>query len=95
MPEPHADYLGKTHEPAPDARVLSLVPSLTELMFDLGLAGAEDAASIIVNGQTAAVDVMAISAVDQPEASFQAASNPWHFISSGCAALARQRSRLK
>lgn len=39
MPEPHADYLGKTHEPAPDARVLSLVPSLTELMFDLGLAG--------------------------------------------------------
>jgi hypothetical protein len=27
--------------------------------FDLGLAGAEDAASIIVNGQTAAVDVMA------------------------------------
>jgi ABC-type Fe3+-hydroxamate transport system substrate-binding protein len=38
MPEPPADYLGKTHEPAPDARVLSLVPSLTELMFDLGLA---------------------------------------------------------
>ena len=57
--------------------------------FDLGLAGAEDAASIIVNGQTAAVDVMAISAVDQPEASFQAASNPWHFISSGCAASQR------
>ena len=63
--------------------------------FDLGLAGAEDAASIIVNGQTAAVDVMAISAVDQPEASFQAASNPWHFISSGCAAEPAQRVRLR
>lgn len=38
MPDIPADYLGKTHAPAPDARVLSLVPSLTELMFDLGLA---------------------------------------------------------
>jgi len=32
------DYLGQTFEPAPDARILSLVPSLTELLFDLGLA---------------------------------------------------------
>lgn len=38
MPEPISDYLGETHDPTPDARVLSLVPSLTELMFDLGLA---------------------------------------------------------
>lgn len=38
MPDTPADYLGQTHAPAPDARVLSLVPSLTELMFDLGLA---------------------------------------------------------
>lgn len=32
------DYLGQAFEPAPDARILSLVPSLTELLFDLGLA---------------------------------------------------------
>lgn len=38
MPHTPADYLGQRHTPAPDARVLSLVPSLTELMFDLGLA---------------------------------------------------------
>ncbi len=38
MPDMPADYLGNTHAPAPGARVLSLVPSLTELMFDLGLA---------------------------------------------------------
>ncbi len=34
------DYAGREHAPAgAGARVLSLVPSLTELMFDLGLAG--------------------------------------------------------
>lgn len=38
MRELPRDYLGNTHSPAPDARVVSLVPSLTELMFDLGLA---------------------------------------------------------
>ena len=32
------DALGKAHTPAPNARILSLVPSLTELLFDLGLA---------------------------------------------------------
>lgn len=32
-----ADYLGQSFEAAPDARILSLVPSLTELVFDLGL----------------------------------------------------------
>jgi ABC-type Fe3+-hydroxamate transport system substrate-binding protein len=31
------DAAGNLHEPAPMARVVSLVPSLTELMFDLGL----------------------------------------------------------
>ncbi|WNK01584.1 helical backbone metal receptor [Thalassospiraceae bacterium LMO-JJ14] len=34
---PLTDYLGQTFEQAPDARILSLVPSLTELLFDLGL----------------------------------------------------------
>ncbi len=32
------DALGAAHQPATDARILSLVPSLTELVFDLGLA---------------------------------------------------------
>lgn len=34
---PLTDYLGHNFEPSPDARVLSLVPSLTELLYDLGL----------------------------------------------------------
>ncbi|MBO6520322.1 MAG: ABC transporter substrate-binding protein [Rhodospirillales bacterium] len=38
MSDAPSDFLGNTHPPAPDARVVSLVPSLTELMFDLGLA---------------------------------------------------------
>jgi ABC-type Fe3+-hydroxamate transport system substrate-binding protein len=33
------DDLGRTHAPAPDARIVSLVPSITELLCDLGLAG--------------------------------------------------------
>jgi ABC-type Fe3+-hydroxamate transport system substrate-binding protein len=33
------DALGRTHAPAPDARIVSLVPSITELLCDLGLAG--------------------------------------------------------
>jgi len=32
------DHLGQKFEPASGARILSLVPSLTELLFDLGLA---------------------------------------------------------
>jgi ABC-type Fe3+-hydroxamate transport system substrate-binding protein len=31
------DHEGTVFEPAPDARIVSLVPSLTELVFDLGL----------------------------------------------------------
>jgi len=34
----YKDYLGTPHSPATDARIISLVPSLTELLFDLGLA---------------------------------------------------------
>jgi ABC-type Fe3+-hydroxamate transport system substrate-binding protein len=33
------DALGRTHAPAPAARIVSLVPSITELLCDLGLAG--------------------------------------------------------
>ena len=33
------DALGRQHVPAPDARIVSLVPSITELLCDLGLAG--------------------------------------------------------
>lgn len=32
------DALGRVHLPAPDARIVSLVPSITELLCDLGLA---------------------------------------------------------
>lgn len=38
MTGPFTDYLGHPHSPAADARILSLVPSLTELLYDLGLA---------------------------------------------------------
>ena len=31
------DAIGTRHTPAPEARIVSLVPSLTELLFDLGL----------------------------------------------------------
>ena len=31
------DSAGVLHTPAPDARIVSLVPSITELLFDLGL----------------------------------------------------------
>ena len=31
------DAIGTRHTPAPEARIISLVPSLTELLFDLGL----------------------------------------------------------
>ncbi len=31
------DYLGAAHSPTTNARIISLVPSLTELLFDLGL----------------------------------------------------------
>lgn len=34
-----ADALGHRHDPAPDARIVCLVPSITELLCDLGLAG--------------------------------------------------------
>jgi len=34
-----ADALGHRHVPAPDARIVCLVPSITELLCDLGLAG--------------------------------------------------------
>jgi len=34
---PLIDAAGQSHQPAPAARVASLVPSLTELLFDLGL----------------------------------------------------------
>lgn len=33
------DAIGTLHVPAPDARIVSLVPSITELLCDLGLAG--------------------------------------------------------
>jgi ABC-type Fe3+-hydroxamate transport system substrate-binding protein len=33
------DALGRSHAPAPHARIVSLVPSITELLCDLGLAG--------------------------------------------------------
>jgi len=36
---PLADALGIQHLPAPGARIVSLVPSITELLCDLGLAG--------------------------------------------------------
>jgi ABC-type Fe3+-hydroxamate transport system substrate-binding protein len=32
------DALGTAHSPAPGARIVSLVPSITELLCDLGLA---------------------------------------------------------
>src|SRR5512134_323940 len=35
--EPLRDSAGVLHAPAPDARIVSLVPSITELLFDLGL----------------------------------------------------------
>lgn len=34
---PYIDALGQPHLPAPDARIVSLVPSITELLCDLGL----------------------------------------------------------
>jgi len=34
----YTDALGTVHQPAPDARIVSLVPSITELLCDLGLA---------------------------------------------------------
>ena len=37
MVGPFKDYLGTLHSPTTDARIISLVPSLTELLFDLGL----------------------------------------------------------
>ncbi|MEQ8321131.1 MAG: helical backbone metal receptor [Rhodospirillales bacterium] len=37
MRTPLTDFLGTSFTPDPDARILSLVPSLTELCFDLGL----------------------------------------------------------
>lgn len=40
MPDPIIDDAGQEHTPAAaDARILSLVPSLTELVFELGLGG--------------------------------------------------------
>ncbi|MFC0250678.1 helical backbone metal receptor [Massilia consociata] len=42
FPSPHPDHLidalGRQHLPAPGARIVSLVPSITELLCDLGLA---------------------------------------------------------
>lgn len=39
VPSQHlTDALGRVHLPAPDARIVSLVPSITELLCDLGLA---------------------------------------------------------
>jgi ABC-type Fe3+-hydroxamate transport system substrate-binding protein len=35
---PLIDALGQRHEPAPDARIVCLVPSITELLCELGLA---------------------------------------------------------
>ena len=39
LPDFLADALGHRHAPAPDARIVCLVPSITELLCDLGLAG--------------------------------------------------------
>lgn len=38
FPHPSIDALGLAHAPAPDARIVSLVPSITELLCELGLA---------------------------------------------------------
>ncbi len=38
-PSHPVDALGRRHLPAPEARIVSLVPSITELLCDLGLAG--------------------------------------------------------
>ncbi|MCS0630037.1 helical backbone metal receptor [Telluria mixta] len=38
-PDSLVDALGRRHVPAPDARIVCLVPSITELLCDLGLAG--------------------------------------------------------
>jgi ABC-type Fe3+-hydroxamate transport system substrate-binding protein len=38
MPTELKDAIGQTHRAQPAARIVSLVPSLTELLFDLGLA---------------------------------------------------------
>jgi ABC-type Fe3+-hydroxamate transport system substrate-binding protein len=38
-PDSLVDALGRHHVPAPDARIVCLVPSITELLCDLGLAG--------------------------------------------------------
>jgi ABC-type Fe3+-hydroxamate transport system substrate-binding protein len=38
-PTPLIDALGRQHEPAPDARIVCLVPSITELLCELGLSG--------------------------------------------------------
>ena len=38
-PDFMTDALGHRHAPAPDARIVCLVPSITELLCDLGLAG--------------------------------------------------------
>ncbi|MEX2311608.1 MAG: helical backbone metal receptor, partial [Rhodospirillales bacterium] len=38
MAGPFTDYLKQQHHRVADARILSLVPSLTELLYDLGLA---------------------------------------------------------
>ena len=38
-PSSLVDALGQVHAPAPDARIVCLVPSITELLCDLGLAG--------------------------------------------------------
>lgn len=37
--DPLIDALGQRHAPAPDARIVCLVPSITELLCELGLAG--------------------------------------------------------
>ena len=39
MNAPLIDAAGRRHQPEPRARIVSLVPSLTELLFDLDLAG--------------------------------------------------------
>ncbi|MGZ3184671.1 MAG: helical backbone metal receptor [Telluria sp.] len=36
---PFCDAVGQKHTPAPDARIVSLVPSITEMLCDFGLAG--------------------------------------------------------
>lgn len=75
------DAAGQHHQPAPSARIVSLVPSLTELLFDLDLGAQVVGRTRYCTEPAAAVSrIPDVGGTKQPDLKRLAALNPTHVL---------------